>query len=367
MVSWLGGAILGLAGFIGIAVLAKYTGLFDLFGMLWSFVRVLIDFFVHNIPKPIKIILFLLVFVLMGSFIYSWSFGLQYVCDTNDNVFKGETIFDGAKVKLFEMFATESVSEGGTNYSFKVVMETDDGHPAYLNAHEVSEEGKILTVLVDKDDGGDIDSNRILEKNVKLYFCRNEENDGCELRVKDGSRCEDGEDVVGNIEYKYEEPNIPSEKGTFTLTLNDHWRIFTGPELETCQPSEEHEEVYGSPYDLNVEYYGWKANAFTTAGEYNRNETSKYVVKVYNSVFKQFLNYEEGGENLPADSYLAQQNVKVQQFSKVERTGDELMWNECKNGDLHLIVAGIDMFDKNMVFMMFLVGILLMVYFKVKH
>jgi len=375
MVNLLGGVLLGLVGFLGVALAGKYTGAFDLFAMLWKFVQTLIDFFMQNIPKPMKVLLFISVFLLMGGVLYSWSFGLPYVCDNNDNVWKGETIIDGAKVKLFELFATDSISSDGGNYSFKtdIYEISSSGSPLWIDDMWRATSGTILRVMTDLDDTGGVKDSGIIDKKVKLYFCRNDGDNvgghGCVLRAKgvEGA-CFNEEDVVGDIVYEYVSPKIPTDKGTFILKLDQHsgWLLRPGsPELTQCvDESPEYEELYGAPTPVSIRYFGYSARQFSSGGvnESDVEASTEYTIFLYNVVFNEYLNFDENSD-IPVGAYALQSDVKRDRFTLESEEGKgsangDLMWHECVDGDLHLVVAGLDVFDRTTVLMLFFIGVL---------
>jgi len=87
MVNWLG-IVLGLgaalAVFIGLAAVSKYTGvdsyLIHMFSEVMDIIKRVFQFLVDHLPKPIKLVLFVLLFVLLGGTLYNLTLGATYVC-----------------------------------------------------------------------------------------------------------------------------------------------------------------------------------------------------------------------------------------------------------------------------------------------
>jgi hypothetical protein len=81
---------------IGIGILAKVTGLGDIFGVIIDiighFFAAARDFFTTltiAAPGPVKIVIFIVIFVTLSSVMINYTVGINYVCSSNGDLYRG--------------------------------------------------------------------------------------------------------------------------------------------------------------------------------------------------------------------------------------------------------------------------------------
>lgn len=72
----------------------------SIFTNLFNAMRQLVQFIMDHSPKPIKLVLFIGLFALVGGITYNWTVGAQYVCSPGDNTVIQVGYFEGLAYKL---------------------------------------------------------------------------------------------------------------------------------------------------------------------------------------------------------------------------------------------------------------------------
>jgi hypothetical protein len=86
-----------------------------MFQNFFNFIRQLFQFLIDHLPKPIKMILFVVLFTVLGAMLYNWTIGATYVCNnpTTDEVLQVNW-FQGIGVKLNPPVFSETTKVGAS-------------------------------------------------------------------------------------------------------------------------------------------------------------------------------------------------------------------------------------------------------------
>lgn len=108
LIAIFGASIIGL---VLLGVVAKYLGVSEiitamstLFSFIWEFVKIPVKFVLDHAPKPMKIVLFLVFFGLVGNVLFNATLGTTYVCNPASNtVWKADDVFSGVTLHIMPM------------------------------------------------------------------------------------------------------------------------------------------------------------------------------------------------------------------------------------------------------------------------
>ena len=377
----------GILAAIGVSFLLKYTGLWDYIKTGLSFVQSffisvfsLLQSFATSAPKFIRIVFFILVFWLFGSFIYNSTLGLTYACGELDGkLYKGS--FSAGMGYFFVPPSPKLESLGGDNNFDHVDLNFIDktGQFGFFSLSLFTSYNNDVSGFIVDDLFESIDDDKYIlfptdyefvrlgsfvrspfgtvgnvfgqDNKIKYYICYDKSTGYCYGR---DDSCKDGLSSMFEVKYAFSPPD------NFYYSMNPSWlnynRVFSGCAINENDDSGVTVSGWGSSgivYDMvyipfsvvtDPEYYYNIFEEFKTVSGGNYIDKTQYEYSISEDNVDYFL---ESIGGLPS---LKQQYLN-DFFVPVNRSND-IVYLECKmnsdgtyNDQESPVFAGIPIFE----------------------
>lgn len=119
-------------------------------GHFFGWVRSIINWLHTSMPSFLKPVLFLILFWLVGSFFYSWTYGIAFACDEHGNTYKSQGFIESLGFKMMYDIGTVDEALDVTQEEISPYERND-----FLRNRDTDEYGEVKEILVSVTDWED--------------------------------------------------------------------------------------------------------------------------------------------------------------------------------------------------------------------